>query len=246
MEKKICTVFKIAYILIWPLLLINEAIMFIYMGQMVVLKLILLSVFSLFSVYWIIMYRKNKYFPHLSDKLIIYSLIILMTICILFPTYIITYRSSKYETAQKHLRKHNYAMDILPETLPENISDLKFEYFPGLLVGGSYRHLTFTADSHTIDQIAEEAESQALLKLDYAEYKNTYNIDEIPAIKKYKESSDNIHNVMIATGTYDSYSDSGEIYVLGTGYGQNQPFSSSIIIDREKNLVYYAMDNLIS
>lgn len=228
-------------VIVWSLLLIGSLSCKIFFGSLTLTTVIFTSVMIIFSIIQLIINKKYGKEP--------FSPLSLLFIYFLFSVPFVQYRICfinashpyQYNNARKYITGLEDRIDLMPETLPEKTENFRFEYFPGMLQGSSVKQMIFTTDSQTIDRIIKDAESRALCRLDYAEYCKDYNNADVQNFEKeyYKSKTDN--TLKIYTGSFSSYSDSGEIYIISTDGDWNHPDSECIIVNREKCLVNYTI-----
>lgn len=228
-------------VIVWSLLLICNLGCCIFFGSLTFTSVIFTSAMIIFSITQ--MKRNKKYGKEPYYPLSLLFLYLFFTLPL--KSYTISYINASYPFQYYNARKYITGLEskiaVMPETLPEYTENFKFEFFPGMLQGPPAKQMIFTTDRQSIDEIIKDAESRALCILDYAEYcKDSHNAN-VQNFEKYYYNSETNNKLHISTGSFDKYSDSGEIYVISTDGEWNHPDSECIIINREKCLVNYTV-----
>lgn len=226
-------------VIVWSLLLICNLGCHIFFGSFTLKTVIFTSVMLILSIIHLIAnikYGKKPFFT-----------LTFLFLYFFFNFPIVAFRIScidashpfQYNNVRKYIPGMENKIAVMPETLPEKTENFKFQFFPGMLQADPVKYMIFTTDSNSIDEIIRDAESRAVGKLDFAEYRKDYENAEVKKFEKeyYKSETNNI--LKTHTGYFSRYSDSGEIYIISTDGDWNHPDSECIIVNREKCLVSY-------
>ncbi len=237
-SEKLNKGYTIVCLIISALLSVAFLTLFIFTNQGI-FRLIISGMWFIYNLIWVI---KGAGKNHIAIS--ITSIFILIPILFFMSLLLIGLSSEtpfRYNFQKQYITSMNgYEFDILPEKLPDDISDYFFSFKATVGQGAGHSSVRFKASHDVIKAYEEEYSAKAIYTYPYSEfeYGHSISVDEVSpkAESKYED-----HSLGIYSDTdFWAESTSATVYVTSATHYWNHPHSTAVIIDSEKNMIEFA------
>jgi len=199
----------------------------------------------LFIVVCVVLLAKGWFMDSKLKKVLfsVFSAVVIVNnvFLLFFPLICSSESSFGYGFQKSFTGLYGYRPDILPEKLPENISEYSFTSFSGAMQADPFAYLFIKTDKDTTEKIRSEAEQNAIFSFDLKSYIEDSSNNEIAEFKeKYGQDERNHNKLYFNTEKYSEDPADGTIYLISYDSTVSGDDYSYIIVSDEKCAVQFS------
>jgi len=231
---------------IYALIVISCFLVIFLFGISSVFRIGFIAVFFAVNIFMGIMKIKNSSYSNSVFKEILNAVIITLIfgLVLIFTSYpkpsIDGRLPFQYSFSKMYTDKYCSAdQKLLPEKLPDDVSDYHFFYFPGFLQGDPMLELNFTTNSDELSRIEKSAEKCAVGVLDLEMYRQDKENTQVAEFIKSYFKGNTLDYFEPRTGLAGENEGSGKMYIIESNGNCNHPHTSCITVNYETCMASY-------